>query len=117
MFRENLQTLAQQHLLRELSLINSPSAPVISVEGREVLLFASNNYLGLANHHQVKDAAMKAIASEMRSASLSGWPSETDSEVHKKHDMLGTCKKIRPKEYHETVHSAACSGWRPRKPC
>ena len=61
MFRENLQTLAQQHLLRELSLINSPSAPVISVEGREVLLFASNNYLGLANHHQVKDAAMKAI--------------------------------------------------------
>ncbi|PJA80131.1 MAG: 8-amino-7-oxononanoate synthase, partial [Nitrospirae bacterium CG_4_9_14_3_um_filter_51_5] len=61
MFKEDLQTLAQQHLLRELSLIDSPSAPVISVEGREVLLFASNNYLGLANHPQVKDAAMKAI--------------------------------------------------------
>ncbi len=61
MFKEDLQTLAHQHLLRELSLINSPSAPVISVEGREVLLFASNNYLGLANHPQVKDAAMKAI--------------------------------------------------------
>ncbi len=61
MFKEELQTLAQQHLLRELSLINSPSAPVISVEGREVLLFASNNYLGLANHPQVKDAAIKAI--------------------------------------------------------
>jgi 8-amino-7-oxononanoate synthase len=61
MFKEDLQTLAQQHLLRELSLINSPSAPVISVEGREVLLFASNNYLGLANHPQVKDAAIKAI--------------------------------------------------------
>ena len=49
MFKENLHSLAQQHLLRELSLINSPSAPVISVEGQEVLLFASNNYLGLAN--------------------------------------------------------------------
>ncbi|WNM62024.1 8-amino-7-oxononanoate synthase [Candidatus Nitrospira neomarina] len=61
MFKEDLQTLAQQHLLRELSLINSPSAPVISVEGQEVLLFASNNYLGLANHPQVKDAAIKAI--------------------------------------------------------
>ena len=61
MFKEDLQTLAQQHLLRELSLINSPSAPVISVEGREVLLFASNNYLGLANHPQVKYAAIKAI--------------------------------------------------------
>lgn len=61
MFKEDLQTLAEQHLLRELSLINSPSAPVISLEGREVLLFASNNYLGLANHPQVKDAAIKAI--------------------------------------------------------
>lgn len=61
MFKKDLLTLAQQHLLRELSLINSPSAPVISVEGREVLLFASNNYLGLANHPQLKDAAIKAI--------------------------------------------------------
>ncbi len=61
MFKQELQALAQQHLLRELSLINSPSAPVVSVEGREVLLFASNNYLGLANHSHLKFAAMKAI--------------------------------------------------------
>lgn len=61
MFENDLQSFSQQHLLRELSLINSPSAPVISVEGREVLLFASNNYLGLANHPHVKFAAMKAI--------------------------------------------------------
>jgi 8-amino-7-oxononanoate synthase len=61
MFKEDLQTLAKQHLLRELSLIDSPSAPVISLEGQEVLLFASNNYLGLANHPQVKVAATKAI--------------------------------------------------------
>jgi glycine C-acetyltransferase/8-amino-7-oxononanoate synthase len=31
------------------------------VEGREILLFASNNYLGLANHPQVKNAAIKAL--------------------------------------------------------
>jgi 8-amino-7-oxononanoate synthase len=61
MFKEDLHSLAQQHLLRELSLINSPSAAVISVEGQEVLLFASNNYLGLANHPQIKEAAIKAI--------------------------------------------------------
>jgi len=61
MFKEDLQALAQHHLLRELSLMNSPPAPVISVEGRDVLLFASNNYLGLANHPHVKIAAVKAI--------------------------------------------------------
>lgn len=61
MFKEDLKALAQQHLLRELSIINSPSDSVISVDGREVLLFASNNYLGLANHPHVKFAAIKAI--------------------------------------------------------
>jgi 8-amino-7-oxononanoate synthase len=61
MFTEDLKTLADQHLLRELTLINSPSAPVVSMEGREVLLFASNNYLGLANHPQVKRAAIQGI--------------------------------------------------------
>ena len=61
MFKKDLQALAHQHLLRELTLITSPSAPVISMEGREVLHFASNNYLGLANHPHVKLAAMKAI--------------------------------------------------------
>jgi 8-amino-7-oxononanoate synthase len=61
MFKESLHTLAQRHLLRELSVVNSPSAPVVSMEGREVLLFASNNYLGLANHPEVKISATQAI--------------------------------------------------------
>lgn len=61
MFQAELETFAQHHLLRELALINSPTAPVISVEGREILLFASNNYLGLANHPQVKNAAIKTL--------------------------------------------------------
>jgi 8-amino-7-oxononanoate synthase len=61
MFIESLQRLKQQHLLRELTLINSPSTPVISMEGREILHFASNDYLGLSNHPRVKLSAIKAI--------------------------------------------------------
>lgn len=61
MFQKELQTLAQDHLLRNLRLVNSPSAPVISMDGRDMLLLASNNYLGLANHPEVKSSAKKAI--------------------------------------------------------
>ena len=61
MFEDHLQKLAQNHLLRRLTGIDSPSDPVISLEDRSVLLFASNNYLGLANHPKVKEAAMAAI--------------------------------------------------------
>ncbi len=56
-----LENLAKQHLLRTLSPIHSPSGPRISLNGKEILLLASNNYLGLANHPQLKEAAIRAI--------------------------------------------------------
>ncbi len=43
--------------LREL---NTACEPVCTVDGREVINLASNNYLGLANHPKLKDAAIEA---------------------------------------------------------
>jgi len=34
---------------------------VIKVNGKEVINFCANNYLGLANHPRVQDAAKSAI--------------------------------------------------------
>ncbi len=56
-----LQRLTQDHLLRHLSVIDSPCGPSISFNGQDTLLFASNDYLGLANHSQLKLAASNAI--------------------------------------------------------
>ena len=61
MWEADLQKLAQDHLLRELSVMASPSGPLMSVKGQSTLLFASNNYLGLANHPLLKQAAQNAI--------------------------------------------------------
>jgi 8-amino-7-oxononanoate synthase len=61
MWRADLQKLAQAHLLRELSILDSPSGPLRSLNGQNILQFASNDYLGLANHTRLKQAAMKAI--------------------------------------------------------
>src|SRR5437868_1163389 len=46
-------------LKHELKL-KSPQGPVVEVEGRgEVIMLTSNNYLGLANHPAIEEAAQK----------------------------------------------------------
>ena len=46
---------------RYLRTIESQQGPVVRMGGREVLLFCSNNYLGLANHPRLKRAAIEAV--------------------------------------------------------
>jgi glycine C-acetyltransferase len=46
---------------RFLRTIESEQGPVVRMGGREVLLFCSNNYLGLANHPRLKQAAIEAV--------------------------------------------------------
>ncbi len=61
MWEADLQQFSREHLLRQLSVLDSPAAPFMSLDGRKTLQFASNNYLGLANHDHLKQAAQKAI--------------------------------------------------------
>ncbi|HEU4520443.1 MAG TPA: glycine C-acetyltransferase [Thermoanaerobaculia bacterium] len=54
------QMAAAGTLKREL-LLKSPQGPVVEVEGKgEVIMLTSNNYLGLANHPAIVEAAEKA---------------------------------------------------------
>lgn len=54
--REELAALADQGLARRRRLLQSPCAPRAMVEGREMLAFASNDYLGLAAHPELAQA-------------------------------------------------------------
>ncbi len=47
-------------LSRRLRLISGPQGPRVLLDGRPVLLLCSNNYLGLANHPHVREAAAEA---------------------------------------------------------
>lgn len=52
-----LDLLKQQDLWRELRCIDSPQGTGIVVEGKPLLNFSSNDYLGLANDPRIKAAA------------------------------------------------------------
>ena len=60
MFEDYLAELAAKHLTRRLLPLDSGTGPVVRLGGRDVLLFASNDYLGLAHHPEVVEAAVHA---------------------------------------------------------
>ncbi|MDE3070450.1 MAG: aminotransferase class I/II-fold pyridoxal phosphate-dependent enzyme, partial [Acidobacteriota bacterium] len=54
---EHLAELDRRALLRRLRLISGPQGPRVLLDGKPVLLLCSNNYLGLADHPRVREAA------------------------------------------------------------
>lgn len=56
-----LDRLTRADLRRHLRRIDSPQGTRIKLEGRELVNFASNDYLGLCNHPEVKRAAAEAV--------------------------------------------------------
>ncbi|UJP06348.1 MAG: 8-amino-7-oxononanoate synthase [Nitrosomonas sp.] len=58
---EQLRDREQQSLLRRRQLLESPQAGRITVDGCDYLAFCSNDYLGLANHPQLIEAACEGV--------------------------------------------------------
>jgi glycine C-acetyltransferase len=56
-----IQSLKDNGLYNRIRTISSPQGAWLVVDGKQVLNFCSNNYLGLANHPKIVAAAHKAI--------------------------------------------------------
>jgi 8-amino-7-oxononanoate synthase len=56
-----LRELKDASLYRTLRSVAGEQGPILIVDGREVLNFSSNNYLGIANHPALAQAAKEAI--------------------------------------------------------
>lgn len=59
--REEYERLVAQSLDWKLRVLQGPSAPRSRVDGKEVIMLCSNNYLNLSNHPKVKRAAREAV--------------------------------------------------------
>jgi 8-amino-7-oxononanoate synthase len=57
-----LDALREQGLFRELREVSSSPARLIEIDGRPLLNFASNDYLGLATEPALKEAALEAVS-------------------------------------------------------
>ncbi|HWP30336.1 MAG TPA: aminotransferase class I/II-fold pyridoxal phosphate-dependent enzyme [Fimbriimonadales bacterium] len=58
---EQLQLLKDQHLYKVPRILQTPAGGRVRMNGKEVVNLSSNNYLGLANHPKLREAAIKAI--------------------------------------------------------
>ena len=58
---EELENLKESGLYNEIRTLSSPQGAWLVVDGKRVLNFCSNNYLGLANHPRLVSAAKKAM--------------------------------------------------------
>src|SRR3712207_3238959 len=58
--QDRLDELKELGLYRRLRMISGPQGPRVVLDGKPVLLLCSNNYLGLADHPRVREAAADA---------------------------------------------------------
>jgi glycine C-acetyltransferase len=59
--QDELQNLRETGLYNHIRTLSSPQGAWLVVDGQRVLNFCSNNYLGLADHPRIVEAARKAV--------------------------------------------------------
>jgi glycine C-acetyltransferase len=59
--QEEIQALKEAGFYNNIRTISSPQGAWLVIDGRRILNFCSNNYLGLANHPRLVEAAKSAI--------------------------------------------------------
>jgi len=59
--QDELQKLKDDGLYNRIRTLSSPQGAWLVVDGKRVLNFCSNNYLGLANHPRIVQAAQEAV--------------------------------------------------------
>ena len=57
---DRLADIMNRGLYRRMHCVSGPQGPRVLLDGKPVLLMCSNNYLGLADHPRVREAAAEA---------------------------------------------------------
>ena len=56
-----MAALREAGTYKEELVLETPQGPRVKVDGREVVMLTSNNYLGFANHPRIREAQKKAV--------------------------------------------------------
>jgi len=105
--QQRLIAIREQGLLRELRRVDSPQGPRIQIAGRTFLNFSSNDYLGLANHPALKDAAIRAVEQFGAGAGASRLLSGSLAPFHELEEALAAFKGAEAALTFSTGYAAA----------
>jgi 8-amino-7-oxononanoate synthase len=102
-----LAALKEQGLRRELRRVDSPQGPRIEFSGKTFSNFSSNDYLGLANHPALKEAAVKAVEKFGASAGASRLICGSLAPFHELEESLAAFKGAEAALTFSTGYAAA----------
>ena len=104
---ERLAALREQNLFRELRRVDSAQGPRIEIGGKTFLNFSSNDYLSLANHPALKEAAIKAVEKFGAGAGASRLICGSLAPFHELEETLAAFKKTEAALTFSTGYAAA----------
>src|SRR5260221_2932952 len=104
---QRLEVLSGQGLRRELRCVDSAQGPRIKIGGKTFLNFSSNDYLGLANHPTLKEAAIKAVEKFGAGAGASRLICGSLAPFHELEETLAAFKKTGAALTFSTGYAAA----------
>lgn len=90
---DDLHELEALDLLRTLRPITSPRHPHLVIEGKKVINFASNDYLGLAQHPALIEAATRATRNYGTGSTASRLISGSLDLFHQLEEVIASAKK------------------------
>ncbi len=102
-----LAALREQNLFRELRRVDSAQGPRIKIGGKTFLNFSSNDYLGLANHPALKEAAIRAVEKFGAGAGASRLICGSLAPFHELEETLAAFKKAEAALTFSTGYAAA----------
>ena len=102
-----LAVLREQNLFRELRRVDSAQGPRLEIGGKTFLNFSSNDYLGLANHPALKEAAIKAVRKFGAGAGASRLICGSLAPFHELEEALAAFKKTEAALTFSTGYAAA----------
>ena len=105
--QQRLNDLREQNLFRELRRVDSAQGPHIQIKGKTFLNFSSNDYLGLANHPALKEAAIKAVEKFGAGAGAARLVSGSLAPFHELEEKLAAFKKTGAALTFSTGYAAA----------
>jgi len=111
-FSQELESIRDSGLYKDERIITSPqSAEITLADGRKVLNFCANNYLGLADHPRLIEAAKKALDTHgFGMASVRFICGTQDLHKQLEHDIAKFSAPTTPScTPHASMPTAACS--------